>query len=84
MAGMNASAADLFGTPLLPGLATIHDLVTRDEEAALIARIDGEALTPFRFQGWTGKRLTRSFGWRYDFETGRALPLAEEQPSRVS
>ena len=25
-------------------------------------------LTPFRFQGWTGKRLTASFGWRYDFE----------------
>ena len=25
-------------------------------------------LSPFRFQGWTGKRLTRSFGWRYDFD----------------
>ena len=25
-------------------------------------------LSPFRFQGWVGKRLTVSFGWRYDFD----------------
>ena len=41
---------------------------------ALIARIDGEGLSPFRFQQWTGKRLTRSFGWSYDFESGRFAP----------
>lgn len=37
----------------------------------LICRIDACALKPFRFQGWTGKHLTTSFGWNYDFEMGR-------------
>lgn len=40
------------------------------EEAALIARIDASGLAPFRFQAWLGKRLTRSFGWHYDFADG--------------
>lgn len=46
------------------------DLIDPDQEAQLIARINAEELAPFRFQGWLGKRLTRSFGWRYDFERG--------------
>lgn len=62
---------DLFGTPILPGLDTAEDLVSAEEERALIAAIDAAALTPFRFQGWTGKRLTVSFGWTYDFDRGR-------------
>ncbi len=64
---------DLFDTPLLPGLTATDDLVSEAEERALIAAIDGEALAPFRFQGWTGKRLTASFGWTYDFDKGRLL-----------
>lgn len=40
----------------------------------LISRIDESGLTPFRFQQWTGKRLTRSYGWAYDFERGRLEP----------
>lgn len=66
--------ADLFGAPILPGLAQASDFITGDEEAALIAHIDAAAPTPFRFQGWTGKRLTRSYGWSYDFETGLFAP----------
>ena len=69
---------DLFGAPILPGLATIAGLVTAEEEAALIAAIDGTHLAPFRFQGWEGKRLTTSFGWNYDFDThqvARAEPI---------
>jgi alkylated DNA repair protein (DNA oxidative demethylase) len=62
---------DLFGAPALPGLRARDDLVERDEEAALIAAIDRVELSPFRFQGWLGKRLTTSFGWRYDFDDGR-------------
>lgn len=61
---------DLFQEPVLPGLATAQDMLTRDEEAELIARIDTAPLQPFRFQGWTGKRLTHSYGWRYDFDGG--------------
>jgi alkylated DNA repair protein (DNA oxidative demethylase) len=63
---------DLFGAPILPGLTTASDLVDILEERALIDHIDASSLTPFRFQGWTGKRLTASFGWSYDFDTQRA------------
>ena len=62
---------DLFATPVLPGFAATDDLVTADEERALIAAIDAADLSPFRFQGWTGKRLTVSYGWTYDFDAGR-------------
>ncbi|MCW0199868.1 alpha-ketoglutarate-dependent dioxygenase AlkB [Sphingopyxis sp.] len=61
---------DLFGAVALPGLSSAEAIVTPDEEAELIARIDKANLSPFKFQQWTGKRLTRSFGWSYDFETG--------------
>jgi alkylated DNA repair dioxygenase AlkB len=63
-------AEDLFGTPELPGLAYHQQVITAAEAADLVARIDDEPLSPFRFQGWLGKRLTRSFGWSYDFDTG--------------
>ena len=70
--------ADLFGSSLLPGLSTESKFLTEAEEAMLIARIEAAELTPFRFQQWEGKRLTRSYGWHYDFETGafsRTEPL---------
>lgn len=49
------------------------ELVDMSEEQMLIERIDASGLTPFRFQGWTGKRLTTSFGWAYDFEVGQPM-----------
>jgi alkylated DNA repair protein (DNA oxidative demethylase) len=69
---------DLFDTPPLPGLSVSSNLVTEAEEGSLIAAIDATELAPFRFQGWTGKRLTSSFGWHYDFDNGqvaRAAPI---------
>lgn len=60
-----------------PGLATDRDILSPDEEAALIAAIDSSPLEPFRFHGWTGKRLTHSYGWRYDFDQAR---FAETDP----
>ncbi|TGX43483.1 alpha-ketoglutarate-dependent dioxygenase AlkB [Sphingomonas naasensis] len=65
---MAVIAPDLFGGIGLPGLHYAESLIDSREEAGLIARIDGEQLQPFRFQGWLGKRLTTSFGWRYDFD----------------
>lgn len=65
---MQARAFDLFGTPALPGIAMGEEIVTPDEERALILGIDAAGLAPFRFQGWLGKRLTASYGWRYDFD----------------
>lgn len=68
---MPIAQAELFNQPqLLPGLRLAEDIVTVAEEQALIARIAAVELAPFRFQGWLGKRLTASFGWRYDFENG--------------
>lgn len=65
---------DLFSIPTLPGLAHADDFVSFEEAKELIAGIERCGLTPFRFQGWTGRRLTASFGWRYDFDTGRFAP----------
>ena len=65
----------LFDAPLVPGLAYREDLIGPDEEGALIAAIDGIDLSPFKFQGWTGKRLTRTFGWRYDFDDRSFAPV---------
>lgn len=58
----------LFETPLLPGLSFREQLLSESEETGLIDAIGRTGLTPFRFQGWTGKRLTHTFGWRYDFD----------------
>lgn len=75
-----SAALDLFGAPAVAGLALGEAFVTAIEEAQLIARIDAADLSPFRFQQWTGKRLTRSFGWTYDFEKGSFAP-ADPIPS---
>lgn len=66
--------AGLFDAPLLPGLSYAPEAVTPDEEAMLIARINALPLSPFRFQGWIGKRLTLSLGWSYDFDKGSFGP----------
>jgi alkylated DNA repair dioxygenase AlkB len=64
----------LFDEPLIAGLSYREDLIERDEEKDLIARLEAEELTPFRFQGWLGNRKTQSFGWRYDFEDASFSP----------
>ncbi len=66
----------LFDLALLPGLATRGELVDPAEEAELIRHIAALDLTPFRFHGFTGKRLTTSFGWAYDFDKGRITNAA--------
>ena len=70
---------DLFDTPPIPGLELRDDILSKTEESELIARCGGLDLAPFRFQGWEGKRQTRSFGWHYDFDSG-ALGEAEPIP----
>ena len=67
-------STDLFGEPLIAGLDYRPDFITADEERELIARLSAEQLSPFRFHGWTGKRLTRTFGWRYDFDDASFAP----------
>lgn len=69
-----ATQADLFGPSLPAGLCYEDDVIEHSEEARLIAAIAASGLAPFQFQQWEGKRLTRSFGWTYDFTTGRFAP----------
>ena len=71
---MSGVQSDLFARPRLAGLAQAEAIVTPSEEQALIASIDAVELSPFRFHGWLGKRLTASFGWNYDFDTARFAP----------
>jgi len=79
MPNRHAKQKDLFGPPAVPGLSFFDECLSAAEERALIARIDGLALAPFRFQEWLGKRLTLAFGWSYDFDHG-ALARAEPIP----
>jgi alkylated DNA repair protein (DNA oxidative demethylase) len=73
---MNRSTAqpDLFGDVGLAGLSQSDAFVTPGEEQRLIASIDAAQLSPFRFHGWLGKRLTASYGWRYDFDDASFAP----------
>ena len=64
------------GRSSISGLEVASSFLNVGEEKALIECIDAEALEPFKFQQWEGKRLTASFGWRYDFTTGRLGPAA--------
>ncbi len=64
----------LFDEPLIVGLDYRSEFISASEELALIARIDGLDLSPFRFHGWLGNRKTMSFGWRYDFDDASFKP----------
>ena len=65
---------DLLDEPRLDGLSQAGAFVTSGEERMLIASIDAAELSPFRFHGWLGKRLTASYGWRYDFDDAGFAP----------
>jgi alkylated DNA repair dioxygenase AlkB len=67
-------SADLFGEPLIAGLEYRPDFITSAEERVLIGHLGEEDLAPFKFQGWSGKRLTRTYGWRYDFDDRSFAP----------
>jgi alkylated DNA repair dioxygenase AlkB len=73
--------SDLFGaTELRPeGFRYQRDMITLDEERALVEEIKTLPLKEFQFQGFTGKRRTLSFGWRYDFDYMR-LVRADDFP----
>src|SRR5262245_3805414 len=69
-----ADQPELLDTQRLPGFRQAAAMVTPAEEQSLIALIDAVELSPFRFHQWTGKRLTASFGWRYDFDDANLRP----------
>jgi len=78
-----AEQEDLFGAPQQPrmpdGFRYQSDILTADEERALLALIEPLPFKEFEFQGFVGKRRVVSFGWKYDFnlrrlEESRAIP----------
>ena len=66
--------SSLFDAPLIAGLAYSESLIVEADEAELLERLQAMDLAPFRFQGWTAKRLTQTFGWRYDFDNASFAP----------
>ena len=67
--------------PALPeGFRYQAEVISREEEQALVAQLRQLPLREFEFHGYTGKRRVVSFGWRYDF-SDRVLHRTDDIPS---
>jgi alkylated DNA repair dioxygenase AlkB len=55
------------------------NFLSREEERTLLRNIEVLPFKQFEFHGFTGKRRTVSFGWRYDFNGG-GLTRTEDMP----
>ena len=67
-------------SPALPaGLHYRAGLISPDQERDLLDRLAGLAIAAVEFQGYAGQRRVVSFGWEYDFNTGK-LRRAEDIP----
>jgi alkylated DNA repair dioxygenase AlkB len=62
------------------GFTYKEDVLSLDEEQALIRHFADLPFREFEYQGFLGKRRVVSFGWRYDFNT-RELKKAEDIPA---
>jgi alkylated DNA repair dioxygenase AlkB len=69
---------DLFGSGVgsgLPeGLAYASELITAEEEQALVSHFETLPFKPYEFRGYLGNRRTVSYGWRYDHDRMRLDP----------
>ena len=81
---MPSAQTDLFGAgPMLPeGFRYQPELLSTEEESALVARIRDLPFREFEFHGYLGKRRVVSFGWRYDFNN-RVLLRANDIPDFI-
>ena len=74
---------DIFGAPPAPalpeGFVYRDEVISADQERALVERIRALPFREFEFHGYVGKRRVVSFGWRYDFEA-RVLHKADDMP----
>jgi alkylated DNA repair dioxygenase AlkB len=66
-------------TVLPEGFRYQADLITPDQESALLAIVRELPFQHFQFQGYVGNRRTVSYGWRYDFND-RQLQKADDLP----
>ncbi|WP_454855613.1 alpha-ketoglutarate-dependent dioxygenase AlkB [Rhizobium binxianense] len=74
---------DLFAStlPKLPdGFRYEAEIVPEDLQSDLVRVIPQLPLKPFDFHGFEGRRRVASYGWKYDFETGR-LSTADPIPA---
>ena len=61
--------------PAVPeGFVYRDDVITAEEEQALIERFKELSFKPFEFHGFLGNRRVVSFGWRYDFSSAVLQP----------
>jgi alkylated DNA repair dioxygenase AlkB len=73
---------DLFERPAgWPAGFKYHaDLISPEQERALVAAIEPLPFKEFEFHGFLGKRRVVYFGWRYDFSKARA-ERTQDMPS---
>jgi alkylated DNA repair dioxygenase AlkB len=65
--------------PELSGFRYREEIVTEEEEAALVTSLGQLDLKPFEFHGHLGNRRVLSFGLRYDYSRG-SVEQASEMP----
>jgi alkylated DNA repair dioxygenase AlkB len=76
----NKTTLDLFGDDALPqGMKYRVDFLAAEEERDLLTQIEVLPFRELEFHGFTGKRGTVSYGWRYDFNGG-GLEKTEDIP----
>ena len=82
MGNMNSVQRSLFEEPprLPEGFRYEENLLSLDQERALIASFKCLPFREFEYRGFLGKRRTVSFGWRYDFNV-RELQKTEHIPT---
>ena len=78
---MGNDQLNLFGAaPALPeGFKLRAELITPEAEQELLKHVRELPFREFEFHGFTGKRRTVSFGWRYDFGS-ESLNQADDIP----
>ena len=71
--------ADLFErVPDIPeGMRYAPELISPDDEHALLKKLPTMPFKEFEFHGFLGKRRVVSFGWHYDFNGGSLLTAGE-------
>src|SRR6516165_5408202 len=76
MGNMNSLQRSLFeDRPRLPeGFRYEENLLSPDQERALIASFKRLPFREFEYRGFLGKRRTVSFGWRHDFNVRKLQP----------
>jgi alkylated DNA repair dioxygenase AlkB len=65
--------------PLPQGLRYQPDFLSPQDERELVGHIETLPFKEFDFHGFTGKRRTVSFGWKYNF-SDRALQKGDDMP----